>query len=167
MLLVFSDVYSLHWKGMQLYSHWVLPGAQPLLLHFCPWCFFPSLGWALAPRPRRPRPPACTVSPGNGGSSLPAHREGSPRRRRAHVTHATRGVLDPAGLCSLAAMPLMKLSWTSLWFTGWEIFGIVYHWIYFVSVDFADINRDRMRPVLNSSENLSSQEFVFPWYTSK
>lgn len=29
-----------------------------------------------------------------------------------------------------------------------EIFGIVQHWIYFVSVDVSDINRDRMRPAL-------------------
>lgn len=154
----------------------------PPLLHFCSWCF-PFLGWNAFPRIVRPRSLAvCAVTLGNtqhlGTNTL----DGDSLLRRAHVSGAHPAVdttlggcgsperssaccqtesLTPAGLCSLAAMQLMKLPWTSSWFKACEIFRLVHHLLYFVSAGFADINSDRMRSALNSSENLSSKEFVF------
>lgn len=107
-------------------------------------------GGSLRTSPRLRRPPGCGRHPGGCGS--PAH---SP-------TCCQPEPLTPAGLCLLAARRLMKLPWTSSWFTACEIFRLVHHWVYFVSVGFADINSNRMRSALNSSENPSSKEFVFP-----
>lgn len=117
---------------------------------------FPFLDWNTHSRLCEPGPLLCPLYPlATAGCSAPvwlgapchdAHPWG--HQAAATTTGLPASALHPAALCLLAAMPLMKLLWTSLCFTKCEIFGIVQQWIYFVSMDVADINRDRMRPAL-------------------